>query len=385
MEEADLQRLIDDGVPEGRETDYKLELAVATDQEKKEFLADVSSFANTVGGVLYIGIREENLLPVELTGLAVADQDIEIQRLENLLRNGLEPRLPGINILPIRLSSSRLVIVLEIPQSWVLPHRVSLKGHDKFYARNSGGKYPVDVAELRSLFAQSEALTERMRRFRHERLSAVQAGETLIGLGAWPKIVLHLIPLQSFKPGTTLDLSHAQNKLTGLRPFQAQNWSYRHNFEGFATFTTDHGEGNTFTYVQIFRSGALEAVDRFMLDSSGKQEQRHIPGADFERTIASALPSYLAILGGLGIQPPVFLGLSLLGVKGYQMYVEGQGPFSRIPRIIERQDLVLPEIAVGDFAAEPFKLLKPVFDIVWNAAGWPGSANYTSDGQWQGR
>jgi predicted HTH transcriptional regulator len=81
MEEADLQRLIDDGVPEGREIDYKLDLTVGTDEQKKEFLADVSSFANTVGGTLYIGIREENLLPVELVGLSVADQDLEIQRI----------------------------------------------------------------------------------------------------------------------------------------------------------------------------------------------------------------------------------------------------------------------------------------------------------------
>ena len=385
MEDTDLQRLIDDGVPEGREVEYKRELTVATDHEKKEFLADVSSFANTVGGVLYIGIREENQLPVELTGLAVSDQDIEIQRLENLLRNGLEPRLPGVNILPVRLSSSRLVIVLEIPQSWALPHRVILKGHDKFYARNAGGKYPVDVAELRSLFAQSEALTERMRRFRHERLSAVQAGETPMGLGAWPKVVLHLIPIQSFKPGSMLDLSHVQDKLTRLRPFHAPGWNYRHNFEGFATFTTDHQEGNTLTYVQVFRTGALEAGDRFMLDYSEKQEQRYIPGAYFEHTIASSLPPYLAVLSELGIQPPVFLGLSLLGVKGYQMAVEGQWPFPRAPRNIERQDLVLPEIAVDDFTADPYKLLKPVFDIVWNAAGWPGSVNYSSDGQWRGR
>jgi len=127
MEEANLQRLIDDGVPEGRGTEYKVDLAIATDQEKKEFLADVSSFANTVGGVLYIGIKEENLLPVELTGMAITDQDIEIQRIESLMRNGIEPRLQGVNILPVRLSSSRLVIVLEIPQSWALPHRVSLK------------------------------------------------------------------------------------------------------------------------------------------------------------------------------------------------------------------------------------------------------------------
>jgi schlafen family protein len=385
MEEADLQRLIDDGVPEGREIDYKLDLAVGTDDEKKEFLADVSSFANTVGGTLYIGIREENLLPVELVGLSVADQDLEIQRIENLLRNGLEPRLPGVNIRPIRLSTSRLVLVLEVSQSWALPHRVSLKGGHKFYARNSCGKYPVDVAELRGLFAQSEDLTERMRRFRHERLSAVQAGETPMGPGAWPKIVLHLIPIQSFKPGSMFDLSHVEGILTGLYFSQASRWSYRHNFEGFATFTADHQEGNPLTYVQVFRTGALEAADRFMLGYLGNQEQRYIPGSDFEKTIASALPQYLAVLSKLGIQPPVFLGLSLLGVKGYQMYHVGQSPFSRTPRHIERQELVLPEIAIDDFTADPFKLLKPVFDIVWNAAGWPGSASYTLAGEWRGQ
>ena len=242
----------------------------------------------------------------------------------------------------------------------------------------------MDVAELRSLFAQSEALAERMRRFRHERLSAIQAGETPIGPGAWPKVVLHLIPIQSFKPGRTLDLSHVQDKLAGLRPFEAPGWSYRHNFEGFATFATDLQEGTALTYVQVFRSGILEAVDRFMLDYA-EQKQHYIPGVHFEKTIASSLPSYLEILGELGVQPPVFLGLSLLGVKGYQMGVAGQFPFARVPRIIERQDLVLPEIAIDDFAVEPFRLLKPVFDIVWNAAGWPGSVNYSSEGYWQGR
>jgi hypothetical protein len=224
-----------------------------------------------------------------------------------------------------------------------------------------------------------------LRRFRYERLSAVQAGETPMGPGAWPKIVLHLIPVQSFKPGSMFDLSHVEGILARLRPLQAPGWNYRHNFEGFATFTTDHQEGNTLTYVQVFRSGALEAADRFMLDYSGNQEQRYIPGSDFEKTIASSLPPYLAVLSELGIQPPVFLALSLLGVKGYQIGVEGQWPFSRSPRHIERQDLVLPEIAIDDFTADPFKLLKPVFDIVWNAAGWPGSVSYTPDGEWRGR
>jgi len=31
------------------------------------------------------------------------------------------------------------------------------------------------------------------------------------------------------------------------------------------------------------------------------------------------------------------------------------------------------------------QLLKPLFDAVWNAAGWPGSQNYDQNGQWVGR
>ena len=34
-----------------------------SDQEKEEFLADVSSFANTMGGDLIYGIEEENGIP----------------------------------------------------------------------------------------------------------------------------------------------------------------------------------------------------------------------------------------------------------------------------------------------------------------------------------
>jgi hypothetical protein len=380
MEAADLQRLIDDGVIESREIDYKQELAVSTDEEKKEFLADVSSFANTVGGTLYIGIREDNMLPVELVGLPAAHQDRDIQRIENLLRTGLEPRLPGLTISPVQLGDSRVALVLDIPQSFVLPHRVSLKGHHKFYARNSNGKYPVDVGELRNLFAQSEQLTDRMRRFRHDRLAAIQAGETPMGLGAWSKIVLHLIPLQSFKPGTTLDLSKAERLVAKLQPLVAPGGNYRYNFEGFATFATEYGGTNLLTYVQVFRSGALEAADRLMLEYSSTQE-RYIPAKHFEKTSAQSLRPYLAVLSELGIQPPVFLGLSLLGVKGFQMGVENsQLPFLRAPRHIERQDLVLPEIAIDDFRIEPVALLKPVFDILWNASGWPGSPSYDSDG-----
>jgi hypothetical protein len=281
------------------------------------------------------------------------------------------------------LASGRVVISLEIPRSWARPHRVTLRGHDKFYARNSAGKYPVDVTELRNLFAQSEALAERMKRFRHERLAAIQAGETPLGVGSWPKVVLHLIPVQSFEPAVTFDLSQLRNSVNRLRPFQAPSWDYRYNFDGFATFTTDHQQGTPFSYLQVFRSGVVEAADRFMLDYSQKPERRYIPGGYFEQTIATSVRDYLSFLVDMEVQPPVFVALSLLGVQGYEMGAPGHFPFAR-PRLIDRADLILPEVAVEDPDVESLSLLRPVFDILLNAAGWPGSPNYTADG-WQPR
>lgn len=89
VNENDLQALIDNQVREGKTIDYKESLPGNTDSDKKEFLADVSSFANAAGGHLLLGIKEEAGLPVEISGLQGINADAEILRLENTIRSGL--------------------------------------------------------------------------------------------------------------------------------------------------------------------------------------------------------------------------------------------------------------------------------------------------------
>ena len=50
--EADLQALVADRETEGKTLDYKRDLVGQSDPERKEFLYDASSFANTLGGDL---------------------------------------------------------------------------------------------------------------------------------------------------------------------------------------------------------------------------------------------------------------------------------------------------------------------------------------------
>ena len=73
----DLLALISNKVSEGRTIDYKRELPGNTDSDKKEFLADTSSFANTSGGDLVFGMDEVAGLPTQLTGFQSTNTDVK--------------------------------------------------------------------------------------------------------------------------------------------------------------------------------------------------------------------------------------------------------------------------------------------------------------------
>ena len=232
IKEEDLQALINN-IPEGKTIEYKEFLNVRTDSEKKELLADVSSFANAAGGYLIFGMGAEKGIASDLHGLDIQNLDKEILRLENVIRDGLEPRIPGVIIQDIPLKNSNVVILIYIPRSWALPHRVSFKGSSRFYSRNSKGKYLLDVTELRNLFLFTEKRTEQIRNFRIERLSKIVSGETPLLLSKAPKIVLHIVPLDAFNPAASIDLSSIKNDPA---PLYAGGWSHRFNFDGYLIY-----------------------------------------------------------------------------------------------------------------------------------------------------
>src|SRR5437899_4282702 len=113
IRESDLITLIDDGEPEGKMIDYKRDRVGQADGDKKEFLYDVSSFANTAGGYLVFGMNEQQGVPVALVGLHGIDPDAEIVRLEQIARGGLRPPINGIESAAVRLTNGAVAIVLH--------------------------------------------------------------------------------------------------------------------------------------------------------------------------------------------------------------------------------------------------------------------------------
>jgi hypothetical protein len=378
LTETDLQELITNGVTERRTIEYKVALPSLNDEAKKEFLYDVSSFANAAGGSLVYGIEENAGVPVALKGLQVSDADGEKLRLESMMRDGISPRVFGVEVGgPIQVASGGVAFVIRVPRSWNSPHMVIFKGSSKFYSRNSAGKYPLNIDDLRAAFALTETTKERLRDFRANRLAKIVAGETPVPLPKQALVVLHVAPLSAFETAKRFDATTLAElgRPPVLQPiYSTSGYNTRYNFDGYLICDKREETNLAWSYLQLFRNGTLESVNAAILKG-----RNSIPSLPFEgRLLHDGLPKYLAALKQLGVQPPVFLGLSLLGISGYKVGMpEYHASFaidSALP--IDRDSLILPDVMVETFESNLDEVMKPAFDSIWNAAGLGGSIYY---------
>lgn len=381
ISEGDLQALVDNSVPEGPRIDYKTVLPSATSDDKKEFLADVSAFANASGGHLLYGIKEEDRVAIDLVGVEIESVDAELQRLTNMIRMGIEPRLPGVGVEAVPLSSGRYVFIVEVPRSWVHPHMVSFKATNRFYLRHSIGKAPMSIDEIRSAFARSGSDAERLRQFRRERISNLLDGNTPFqmppqGING----VLHILPIGMFRSDSTITIPRNLAKLS-VFPLGAGGCNFRHNFDGYATYSPSRGEGVE-SYVQFFRNGALEAAVSWVFDIDPDNGTKWLELPYLESVIVQRLPSYLEAMEHLGVQPPLLVGLSLLETKGSLI----RSSHHRMSRSepIDQSRLVVPEVMFDSYTVGIASTLRPVFDALWNAGGYSGSPNYDQAGNYSG-
>ena len=379
--EAVLQELIDNKVPESVTLDYKSALSVNTEGEKKDFLKDVSAFANAAGGHLVYGIREEGRIPVELCGVDLPDPNDMAQRLRNIIRTGIEPVIHGYGVQPVGLAEGKTAIVVRVPKSFYPPHMVVLGGDRRFYTRSDSDSYPLDVPALRALFVGSETLTERIRNWRAERLAAILAGETPVLLGSGPKVVLHLAPFTAFGAPTQHDLSPAWKdaSLVTLLGQYDDNPRWRHNFDGL--LAVGRSADDEAAYLQVFRNGCIESAEIGMLQER-KDTGPVVPTVNLEHTLLGCLRRYLSLLSAISAGPPIALMVSLLGVRGFK--VAGPGNWRMYGRPIEKPDLLLPAALIDAFDVDPPTVLRPLFDVIWNAGGYERALSYDESGKWLG-
>ena len=385
--EEDFASLKDGGVSESRAIEYKRDLPGILGDERKEFLYDVAAMANGGGGCIFYGIDAKDGA-IESSPGVPANADKTRLDFESRIRDGIAPRV-RVHIWHCELESKNNIFFIEIPPSWSAPHMVIYKDSNKFYSRNSSGKYRMSVDEIKAMILNSAELPERIERWISERLLSLANGDSAVRLHPLRWIAIHIVPTISMSRSASLDVAEkAFESVTLNREFRRK----RYNLDGllYHMDSTDDYGGQ---YLQIFRTGRIELVtairaEGFLINSSVQGDCLNVN--QIEHDLIALVSRCLEFLQISEVEPPLTINVSSEGVKGLTAFIPPQNRSTFINlnaarREIQTNRLRLPSIWLEDWkeAEEVDKLLRPAFNAFWNACGWPNSPNYDEHGNWQ--
>lgn len=152
--ENDIQLLINTGAEESINLEFKsAESLSQNDKKKSEIAKDVSAFANSAGGFIVYGIREENH---KASLLSPVDGTIFTKEwLEQVIQTRIQRKIEGLSIIPIRINNDikTSLYIIKIPESSLAPHMTSDK---KFYKRYNFESVQMEEYEIRNLYNRKD-------------------------------------------------------------------------------------------------------------------------------------------------------------------------------------------------------------------------------------
>ncbi|MCR9226621.1 MAG: ATP-binding protein [Flavobacteriaceae bacterium] len=374
LQEADIKRLVENQIQENSSLDYKKELSISNDKDKKEFLFDVSAMYNTDGGCLVYGIEEEKDSnnqntgkPKIITGIEIENSDKLIQKIEDIVKNCTEPSINQMLINELKVDGKNILII-GIPKGLGLPAMVTYNQTNKFYKRRNSGKFAVDVYELNSMFMQNQVLKEKAGKFRRERIKSVLNQESIPNLKVDNSFFIHLIPF-SFLDNHIVDFSKAEkDNILGMRPMGTSGWDSMYNIDGFATFGTSSNRNQVTSYNQIFRNGIYEIFTTELFFDYGDGNIAFNGKRMIEETIR-CIKEGLKVLNHMQFEPPFLISFSFHNVLGKLLYND----VSFYRKAFQRNDIIFPLIMAPTYESDIYSLMKPNFDILWQSFGFPKS------------
>jgi hypothetical protein len=365
----DVRSLITDRVREDVSLDYKQELKIGTSGERKDFLADVSAFANTSGGYLIIGMTEETNpegrgtgFPGELIGIIFPEPNEQMERrLISMISDGISPRIASYKVRFLDIDENKRVGIIYISKSWASPHMVNFEGSSRFYLRFGAQKIQLDVQQIRAEFLQSENFQNKIRDFRFDRISKISANEIPTTLNVGPKIIIHFVPLDFLVFSVDINRliredirlifpSYPDYIIGGIKMI---------NYDGM--MIPDPHIRNS-RYYQIYRNGIIEYVCSTYVPTDHPDT---IPSMSFTGDILHGIKNAVKIIRDYNINLPYFILIDLVGFKDYK-FIYSQSSFSNP---FDRNFFMYPEIYIDNNDFDVIEKIRPTLNHIWQSVG----------------
>ncbi|MFC8453875.1 helix-turn-helix domain-containing protein [Kitasatospora sp. NPDC057223] len=157
LEHEHIKSLVTNAVREQSDLDFKLTLYERNDKGKYALAGDVAAMANTAGGVILLGVGEDDHGAAgTVPGVDIGDE--EIRRIHSVVAGNVFP-LPALEVRPIKdpdQPEGHGLLAIIVPRSSLAPHGVLV---------NSGFRYPRRNGTTTTYLSESDVATAYRERF----------------------------------------------------------------------------------------------------------------------------------------------------------------------------------------------------------------------------
>lgn len=311
-------------------------------QEIVEFRNDVCSFANSDGGYIVYGIRENQGIATDLIGVEIANPD----KFEMDLRNKLTPIMPQIPSLQFKFvpfHNERYLVVAHIEHDYYAPYtHVEDNKNYKIYKRDGNRKKVIEYSELKNMFMQTRGLEDEIRKFRKKRIRYYRNERNL---KYEPFMIFHIIPesfLNGRKPLFVIERQTHQNYGTIFANTKIDSPSFP-CVDGLRFINTAGKEE-----ALLFNNGIVEFVKPLNDGILPIVEGSFFENDDIWNIVNNISQSYQRIIPDIFGKQRYFGCIGIIGCKDAVTEHDG---FDRSPSKIDRDKIIcqpIPFIEIGN-------------------------------------
>ena len=273
--EAQLSSLVHGAVREDADLDFKQERYGNGESARRDLAGDIAAMANGRGGVIVIGLRDENDVAVELTPVQLADG--EEARIRQIAASNITPHLTfDIRVVESASDRSSGYYLLIVPPSAMRPHAVRQDRNLRFPRRDGTTTRwltePEVADEYRDRFRTASDQVGRVKQILDEGFGAMDLAEgAFVGLAIVPtglgSMTIDLAAVRNSERWAT-DLG-PPNFFTGFFQDGASPTAGvgAHRLTLTALFEREHGPH--WQYAELFDDGAGFACRRLVDPRTG--------------------------------------------------------------------------------------------------------------------
>lgn len=357
VNEDDLKLLIESGTTEGLQLEFK-----ETISNNISLVEEVAAFANTQGGDLFIGVKEREGTPIEVTGIDI-NPDQEILKYKQWVETNTDPALTNILYRHISLTGGGHVIHIRVPRSWNGPHMVK---NFKFMLRTASAKVPAGTSDIRRMMNVRDHFLDQYNRFRVQRIEKtlnIYKQET-------PFVLVHFLPTSAFNIESNYPIVERQSSIN-LSVLGGSGYNQGINAHGlyYQSIGTNGYRGHT----QIFRNAIIEQVSNMSFNYRKSYEEprkEFFSTAHFENSLRDSILNQIRNYEQLNMQDPFYIFVNLIGASGVIGHSFGAYYISA-PQAIDDDLLQLPETMIDPIANPDLEvILSTIINYLWNAFGF---------------